>query len=84
MTETVNGVEWVIYLFAEVIPYLLWEAGRTLVEFTRTSPWGTALGILVAVGLWKLLELVLWALRRAWIPILAGTAITLAALAVRF
>ena len=50
MTETVNGVEWVIYLFAEVIPYLLWEAGRTLAEFTRTSPWGTALGILVAGG----------------------------------
>ena len=84
MTETVDGAEWVIYLFAEVIPYLFREAGRTLVESIRISPWQTALGILVALGVWKLLGLVLWVLRRAWIPVLAGTAITLGALALRF
>lgn len=61
---------WLAFVIAEVIPYLLREAGRGIAEVFGRNPLMVVLGVLATLGLWKLLEFALWTIRKAWLVIL--------------
>lgn len=68
-------LDWLWWMFREVIGPGLDELGGALRDGARGNPWWVALLALVALGLWKVLELILWVVRRAWIPIGLGAGV---------
>lgn len=71
---------WLVFVITEVIPYLLGEAARGIGEAFRRNPLWVVLGVLVTLGLWKLLEFALWVVRKAWLAILLTVALGIAGL----
>lgn len=66
---------WLAFVIAEVLPYLLREMGRGIAEVFSRNPLMVVLGVLVALGLWKLLEFALWVVSKAWLAIVLAAAL---------
>jgi len=69
---------WLAFVITEVIPYLLRETGRGIGEVFGRNPLMVVLGVLATLGLWKLLEFTLWAIRKAWLAILLAAVLGIA------
>ena len=72
--ELLKPVAWTIYVLVEVIPYLVRESARAL--------WGNllwmVLAALVTLCVWKVLDLVFWVVRKAWVVVLVGAVLAVA------
>ena len=66
-------------MIVEVIPYLFEQAAKGIAggisDIFRSNPLWVVLGVLVLLGLFKLLELAFWAVRKAWLFILLAAAL---------
>ena len=68
-------LEWLRWVVSEVLPYGVDEIKGGLREAARGSVWWAGALALMALGLWKLADLMLWAVRVLWpLLVVAGAA----------
>ena len=74
---------WLWYVFTTAIPYLIGQAVELIAAAVGQHPAGLLLALLVALGLWKLVEAGLWFVRKAWVGLIIATVVGVAITALR-
>ena len=73
-----DPLAWIWFVLTEVVPYLVVESVRLVAGAASQHPAGLVLAVLVALGLWQVLQAALWFLRKAWVAVLVAVVIAVA------
>lgn len=76
--DMAEGIGFVAYLYDTVLPYLVREAALSVASL---GPLRLLLALVVFLGVLKALEIVLWLLRKLWLPVAALVTVGALALA---
>lgn len=76
-----DPLAWIWFVFTQVVPYLLRESVKMMAAAANEHPAGAVLAVLVALGIWQLMEVGMWFVRKTWV-VLVAAAVALTALGI--
>lgn len=66
MNEIVTLIEWLWWVATDILPAAADETGHAFGETAAGNPWWVGALTLMGLGFWKLLDMVLWIVTKAW------------------